>query len=119
MKNVTDEFKNKTVPAFYDVLAQYYSERDGPYLLGSKATYADFAVYQSIDNNEKVGSLPVSLSSHLNLNYRTKGISTDNQLVKATLPGPIAKFREAFEARPRVAAYLASGRKTNDDAEKL
>ncbi|KAH8806132.1 putative glutathione S-transferase [Xylogone sp. PMI_703] len=88
IKGATDEYKNKTVPDFYNVLSQYYSERGGPFLLGSKVTYADFAVYQSIDNNEKTGTLP------------------------ANLPGAILKFKEAFEARPRVAAYLASGRNT-------
>ncbi|KAH8807095.1 putative glutathione S-transferase [Xylogone sp. PMI_703] len=83
LQNPTAEYKNKVVPDFYDVLSQYYSECGGPFLLGSRVTYADFAVYQSIDNNEKTGTLPI------------------------TLPGPILRFKEAFEARSRVAAYLA------------
>jgi glutathione S-transferase len=41
-------------------MGQYYSDTDGPYLLGDKVTYADFAVYQSIDNDERTGTLPVS-----------------------------------------------------------
>lgn len=88
LKSTTDEFKDKVVPEFYTVLSQYYTERGGPFLLGSKATYADFAVYQSIDNNEKTGTLP------------------------SNLPRAILTFKEAFEARPRVAAYLASERNT-------
>ncbi|RFU31748.1 hypothetical protein B7463_g4588, partial [Scytalidium lignicola] len=83
-----EDFKNKVVPEFYDVLSKYYSERSGPFLLGDKVTYTDFAVYQSIDNNEKTGTLP------------------------ATLPDVIVKFKKAFEERPRIAAYLASGRDT-------
>ncbi|KAK5995649.1 Glutathione S-transferase P 10-like protein [Cladobotryum mycophilum] len=78
----SDEFKNKTVPKYYDTLAKYYAERNGPYLLGDRVTYADFAIYQSIDNNERIGSLP------------------------ATLPDEIVKFRKAFEARPNIAAYI-------------
>jgi glutathione S-transferase len=48
------------VPSYYDTIAQYYAEIDGPYLLGDKITYADFAVYQSIDNDQRTGTLPVS-----------------------------------------------------------
>ena len=49
------------MPHYYNVLAQYYSDRGGPYLLSDRITYADFAVYQSIDNDEKLGNLPVSI----------------------------------------------------------
>jgi glutathione S-transferase len=47
------------VPTYYCVLGQYYSDNDGPYLLGDKITYGDFAAYQSIDNDERTGTLPV------------------------------------------------------------
>jgi glutathione S-transferase len=50
------------VPTYYNVLSEYYSKQDGPYLLGDRVTYADFAVYQSIDNDEKTGTLPVSFA---------------------------------------------------------
>lgn len=53
------EYKDSVVPKYYAVLAQYYAERKGPYLLGDKVTYADFAVYQSIDNDRRTGTLPV------------------------------------------------------------
>lgn len=49
------------MPSYYDTIAQYYAEIDGPYLLGDKITYADFAVYQSIDNDQRTGTLPVSI----------------------------------------------------------
>jgi glutathione S-transferase len=58
--NSTEEYKNNIAPNYYDILTQYYSETDGPYLLGDKVTYADFAVYQSIDNDLRTGTLPVS-----------------------------------------------------------
>lgn len=59
--NPSDDYKNKFLPVYYAVVAKYYSESNGPYLLGDKITYADFAVYQSIDNDERIGALPVSL----------------------------------------------------------
>lgn len=64
--NPIEEYKNDIAPQYYDVLAQYYSESEGPYLLGDKITYADFAVYQSIDNDQRTGTLPVRMleSSH-------------------------------------------------------
>lgn len=40
-------------------LIQNYAEIDGPYLLGDKITYADFAVYQSLDNDQRTGTLSV------------------------------------------------------------
>ena len=57
---MTDEYKNKFVPDYYNIVSQYYAERGGPFLLGDKITYADFAVYGSIDNDERTGTLPVS-----------------------------------------------------------
>jgi glutathione S-transferase len=35
----------------------FYRDHAGPYLLGNRVTYADFAVYQSIDNDERTGTL--------------------------------------------------------------
>ncbi|RFU80200.1 glutathione s-transferase chloride channel, c-terminal [Trichoderma arundinaceum] len=77
-----EEYKNSFVPKYYDILAQYYSETDGPYLLSEKITYADFAVYQSIDNDLRTGTLP------------------------STLPDPISKFKGTFEQRPNIARYI-------------
>lgn len=62
LSNKTEEYKN-SVPGYHDVLAKYYSDFKGPYLLGDKITYADFAVYQSLDNDKRTGTLPVSLLS--------------------------------------------------------
>ncbi|KAH0490738.1 hypothetical protein TgHK011_002194 [Trichoderma gracile] len=83
---VTDEYRNKVVPEYYNVITQYYSANKGPYLLGDRITYADFAVYQSIDNDERTGTLP------------------------AELPEAVQKFREAFERRPNVLAYIEANR---------
>lgn len=59
LKNKEDAYKDDFVPKYYDLLGQYYSDHDGPYLLGDKVTYADFAIYQSIDNDKRTGTLPV------------------------------------------------------------
>ncbi|KPM41717.1 hypothetical protein AK830_g4821 [Neonectria ditissima] len=82
LDKVTDEYKNKFVIKYYDVLDHYYSQSNGPFLLGDKVTYADFAVYQSIDNDERIKTLPEKL------------------------PASIEKFRKAFEARPNIAGYI-------------
>lgn len=63
LKGVKDEYRNQIVPEYYNVISQYYSTNGGPYLLGDRITYADFAVYQSIDNDERTGTLPVRFSS--------------------------------------------------------
>ncbi|TFA98189.1 hypothetical protein CCMA1212_010002 [Trichoderma ghanense] len=86
LKGVTDEYRNNIVPEYYNVISQYYSANNGPYLLGDKITYADFAVYQSIDNDERTGTLP------------------------AELPKVVQKFRETFEARPNISAYIEANR---------
>ncbi|CAG8909084.1 unnamed protein product [Penicillium egyptiacum] len=62
LSGATDEYKNKVAPKYYSVIGQYYTDHPGPYLLGDKITYADFAVYQSIDNERRTGTLPVSIS---------------------------------------------------------
>jgi glutathione S-transferase len=59
LSNKTDKYKDEIVPEYYRLVGQYYSDSKGPYLLGDKVTYADFAVYQSIDNDERTGTLPV------------------------------------------------------------
>ncbi|KAK7428426.1 hypothetical protein QQZ08_005045 [Neonectria magnoliae] len=82
LDKVTDEYKNKYVTKYYDVLDHYYSKTNGPFLLGDTITYADFAVYQSIDNDERIKTLP------------------------AKLPASLETFRKAFEARPNIAAYI-------------
>ncbi|KAJ6178813.1 hypothetical protein N7519_009274, partial [Penicillium mononematosum] len=53
--NVTDDFKNEFVPNYYSLLEGFYAQHDGPYLFGERITYADFAIYQSIHNNTKIG----------------------------------------------------------------
>ncbi|OQE90718.1 hypothetical protein PENNAL_c0011G01508 [Penicillium nalgiovense] len=82
--NVTENFKNEFVPNYYSLLEGSYAQHDGPYLLGEKITYADFAIYQSIHNNIKIGASSAFLQDHL------------------------ARFKAAFEARPNIVAYLVS-----------
>ncbi|KAJ5601779.1 hypothetical protein N7510_011313 [Penicillium lagena] len=82
LSNKTDKYKDEYVPQYYNILGQYYSDIDGPYLLGDKVTYVDFAVYQSIDNDERTGTLPPSL------------------------PKSLLKLREAIEKRPNIKEYI-------------
>ncbi|GAD93155.1 hypothetical protein PVAR5_1761 [Paecilomyces variotii No. 5] len=82
LKGVTKEYKDDFIPKYYNVISQYYTDVDGPYLLGNKITYADFAVYQSIDNDKRIGTAP------------------------SALPSALEKLVEAIEARPNIAAYL-------------
>ncbi|PHH84220.1 hypothetical protein CDD83_2297 [Cordyceps sp. RAO-2017] len=89
LNTVTDEYKNKVAPEYYNLVAHYYKDGSGPFLLGDKITYADFAIYQSIDNDAKIGTLPKQL------------------------PGPLLALKKAMEARPKIAAYLQSDRKTS------
>ncbi|KAL6909171.1 glutathione S-transferase [Trichoderma evansii] len=86
ISNASDDYKNKFLPVYYAAVAKYYSDNKGPYLLGDKITYADFAIYQSIDNDERIGALP------------------------AELPAEIVTLREAIEARPNIAAYIQENR---------
>ncbi|KAE8557310.1 hypothetical protein EYB25_002017 [Talaromyces marneffei] len=89
LENASDSFKNKYTPEYYNILSHYYSQRGGPFLLGDRVTYADFVIYQSLDDDRKTNTLP------------------------ETLPGAIVAFKEAFESRPRVKAYLESRRNMN------
>ncbi|KAJ5590222.1 glutathione S-transferase [Penicillium hetheringtonii] len=76
------EYKDQIAPEYYNLVAQYYSATPGPYLLGDKVTYVDFAVYQSIDNDRRTGTLP------------------------STLPESLLKFKSEFETRPNIAEYI-------------
>ncbi|KAF4451545.1 Glutathione S-transferase P 10 [Fusarium austroafricanum] len=82
---VKKEYEETYTPQYYDLLETYYNEREGPYLLGEQVSYADFAVYVSIDNDARTGTLP------------------------ATLPKSIVKFKTAFEARPNLVEYCKQG----------
>ncbi|OAQ62447.1 glutathione S-transferase [Pochonia chlamydosporia 170] len=82
LKNKSAEYKDKFAPWYYNLLAQYYTDYEGPYLLGSRVTYVDFAIYQSIDNDQRTGTLP------------------------ADLPVSLVKFRDTFEKRPNIAEYI-------------
>ncbi|KAJ0421732.1 hypothetical protein BJY00DRAFT_103694 [Aspergillus carlsbadensis] len=82
LKGGNADYKSKIVPEYYNLVGQYYSEREGPYLLGDKVTYVDFAVFQSIDNDRRTGTLPESL------------------------PESLVRFEKAFEARPKIAEYI-------------
>lgn len=53
------------MPEYHRILSHYYSQHEGPFLLGDKVTYVDFAVYQSLDNEQKIGTLPVCQSLRL------------------------------------------------------
>ena len=58
--NKSDTYKEEHAPKYYKLIAKYYADTEGPYLLGDKITYVDFAVYQSIDNDRRTGTLVVS-----------------------------------------------------------
>ncbi|KAJ5182500.1 glutathione S-transferase [Penicillium capsulatum] len=83
----SEKYRNEVSPGYYKLLGQYYEDRAGPYLLGDKVTYADFAVYQSIDNDERTGTLP-------------------------PLPKSLITFRGVFEQRPNIAAYIRENLQT-------
>ncbi|KAL2669960.1 hypothetical protein Neosp_015126 [[Neocosmospora] mangrovei] len=85
LKGPNSEYKDKIAPQYYDLIASFYADREGPYLLGDAVSYADFAVYVSIDNDARTGTLP------------------------ATLPASLARFQTAFDARPNIAGYVKQG----------
>ncbi|KAH6962841.1 glutathione S-transferase [Fusarium avenaceum] len=78
----SDDYKNKTVPQYYALVSKYYAESKGPYLLGDKISYTDFAVFQSIDNERRTKTLP------------------DN------LPESLQKLVDAMNERPNIAAFI-------------
>ena len=53
------DYKSTTVSGFYSIWDKLYSQNGGPYVLGDQVTYADFAVFQALDNDEAVGAAPV------------------------------------------------------------
>lgn len=58
LSGAIEEYKT-SVPSYYKLVGQYYSDACGPYLLGDRITYADFVVYHSIDNDRRIGGVPV------------------------------------------------------------
>ncbi|KAL7943869.1 hypothetical protein V8C42DRAFT_91766 [Trichoderma barbatum] len=78
------DYQATHVKKFQDLFTNFYSrDASGPYLLGNKPTYVDFAVFQALDNDECIGHGPDTLSE------------------------PLKKLREAILARPNVEHYLA------------
>ncbi|EGR46921.1 uncharacterized protein TRIREDRAFT_49946 [Trichoderma reesei QM6a] len=78
------DYKDRHVTKFNDLFTHFYSlDNSGPYLLGSRPTYVDFAVFQALDNDECIGCGPDTLSE------------------------PLKKLREAIHARPNIQRYLA------------
>lgn len=109
MTKVTEQYKDTFVPEYYTLLSRYYSENDGPFLIGNEITYADFVVYCSIDNDERIGTLPVSkYIGHWGKRFRTSANSFQ------PLPESLVNFKEAFEKRPRIAEYIIAGRSSKD-----
>ncbi|KAL4807230.1 glutathione S-transferase [Aspergillus unguis] len=82
ISGASEEYKNKVVPQFYEVMGKYYADKNGPYLLGDRITYVDFAVYQAIDNERRTGTLPTTLADSL------------------------VKLQEAMENRPNIKEYI-------------
>ncbi|KAL1972891.1 hypothetical protein VTN31DRAFT_6433 [Thermomyces dupontii] len=81
-----NEYVEKHVPHFYEVVGQYYNDNPGPYLLGDKITYADFAVYHLLDNDRRIGVRPDSV------------------------PESLVRLEEAIEARPNLAEFIKQGK---------
>ncbi|KAM0258944.1 hypothetical protein ACHAQJ_003600 [Trichoderma viride] len=78
------DYQATHVDKFQRLFTDFYSlDASGPYLLGSKPTYVDFAVFQALDNDECIGYGPDTLSE------------------------PLAKLREAILTRPNIEGYLA------------
>ncbi|RAL03505.1 glutathione S-transferase [Aspergillus ibericus CBS 121593] len=78
----SDKYKNELAPKYFNLIEKYYSDSEGPYLLGDKITYVDFAVYQIIDNDRRTGT------------------------AVETLPGSLVRLQEAVEKRDNIAAYI-------------
>lgn len=112
IKGVSEEYKNKTAPAFYKCMEEYYPyASSGPYLLGNTITYADFAVYQAIDNDIRIGAITkvCNLFPAKDLKAGTPNLDTFNRF-QDSLPNSMIALKEAMEARPRVADYLAENK---------
>ncbi|KAK4072907.1 uncharacterized protein Triagg1_5584 [Trichoderma aggressivum f. europaeum] len=55
------DYQDTHVKKFQGLFTDFYSRNaSGPYLLGDKPTYVDFAVFQALDNDEVIGHGPVS-----------------------------------------------------------
>ncbi|KAI8647521.1 hypothetical protein BD408DRAFT_427530 [Parasitella parasitica] len=76
-------YAKDVIPAQISLFEKYYSNYNGPYLLGEKITYPDFLVYHMIDD----------------------GGARDK--LKGTAPN-LAKFIDAIEKRPNMEVYLKS-----------
>ncbi|KAH8891184.1 hypothetical protein GQ53DRAFT_687416 [Thozetella sp. PMI_491] len=80
----SNDYKNKTVPNYYAIFSDFYSRNtSGPYLLGDQPTYADFAVFQALDNDAVTGNAP------------------------SVLPEPLSKLKGAMLTRPKIKQYLS------------
>jgi len=85
--NLSGEARNyasETVPYFHSIWDNLYSRHTGPYLLGNQVTYVDFAIFQALDNDEAVGTLP------------------------ASIPESLKTLRQAISQRPNVKEYIAA-----------
>jgi prostaglandin-H2 D-isomerase / glutathione transferase len=79
----SNEYKNDIAPKYYSLVGEFYAQNNaGPYLLGDRITYVDYAVYQSADNDRRTGTLPETLSDS------------------------IVALMKAMEARPNIAGYI-------------
>ncbi|CAM1503142.1 Fc.00g079180.m01.CDS01 [Cosmosporella sp. VM-42] len=80
----SEEYKGEIVPHYYNLFDDLYSRiNTGPYLLGDKPTYADFAIFQVLDNDAVIGTAPNSL------------------------PESLKKLKDAMLSRPKLSHYLA------------
>lgn len=61
----SEKYKTESTPKYYALVGKYYAETEGPYLLGEKVTYADFAIYQIMDNDRRTGTIVVYYSFFL------------------------------------------------------
>ncbi|OAP65733.1 hypothetical protein AYL99_01705 [Fonsecaea erecta] len=86
--NLTDkspEYKTKVVSLYHGIWDKFYSRHPGPYLLGDTITYADFAVFQALDNDEVLGWTAVS-----------------------EFPGSLKTLWTAMSERPNLKEYIAT-----------
>ena len=90
-KRRSKDFLGKRVPKFYRYFENVLSRSGGNFLAGRKLTYADLSLFQVVDG----------------LRYAFP--KTMKRLEKAA-PGVVA-LHDRVEARPRIAAYLASQRR--------
>lgn len=57
---IKETFTTKTSPQFWALVGTHYDRTPGPFLLGDKITYADFAVYQAYADDTATKTIPVS-----------------------------------------------------------